>query len=65
MEMIKIPHTDLEVSRLALGCMGLFSAPVDFDRFVFHVRGTTVYGLNGHRACFVIALSIVICEQAV
>ena len=23
MEMIKIPHTDLEVSRLALGCMGL------------------------------------------
>jgi len=23
MEMIKIPHNDLEVSRLALGCMGL------------------------------------------
>ena len=23
MEMIKIPHTDLEVSRLAMGCMGL------------------------------------------
>ena len=23
MEMIKIPHTDLEVPRLALGCMGL------------------------------------------
>jgi aryl-alcohol dehydrogenase-like predicted oxidoreductase len=23
MEIIKIPHTDLEVSRLALGCMGL------------------------------------------
>ena len=23
MEMIKIPHTDLKVSRLALGCMGL------------------------------------------
>jgi hypothetical protein len=23
LEMIKIPHTDLEVSRLALGCMGL------------------------------------------
>ena len=23
MEMIKIPHTDLEVSRLAVGCMGL------------------------------------------
>ena len=23
METIKIPHTDLEVSRLALGCMGL------------------------------------------
>jgi aryl-alcohol dehydrogenase-like predicted oxidoreductase len=23
MEMIKIPHTDLEASRLALGCMGL------------------------------------------
>jgi predicted aldo/keto reductase-like oxidoreductase len=23
MEMMKIPHTDLEVSRLAMGCMGL------------------------------------------
>jgi hypothetical protein len=23
MEMIKIPHTDLEVSRLAMECMGL------------------------------------------
>jgi hypothetical protein len=23
MEMMKIPHTDLEVPRLALGCMGL------------------------------------------
>jgi aryl-alcohol dehydrogenase-like predicted oxidoreductase len=23
MEMIKIPHTDLEVARLAVGCMGL------------------------------------------
>jgi predicted aldo/keto reductase-like oxidoreductase len=23
MEMIKVPHTDLEVSRLAMGCMGL------------------------------------------
>jgi hypothetical protein len=22
MEMMKIPHTDLEVSRLAMGCMG-------------------------------------------
>jgi len=35
MEMIKIPHTDLEVSRLALGCMGLgggFEADVQLTK---------------------------------